>query len=557
VGIFLSTWGGWIGVSLIKGWTLYGVPLLPVMLCASAIFFLGLTDDIFSIAPQHKLAGQIVVSCILMLFGFRLEWTDWTTINLVLSVLWVVGITNALNLLDNMDGLAAGVAFIGGGFLFLCVYLNGGEGFAGIPLLALCAAFLGSLLGFLVYNFNPSSIFMGDSGSLFIGFILACLTMSSNSGGAHGKGLLNVVSVIAIPVLLLFIPILDTGFVSVMRKLFGRPISAGGKDHSSHRMVAIGFSEQKAVLILYCFSAVSGLLAVVLTRLSFGISAVLMVLYLLFVILFWLYLARVKVYPEQSALNSRESGRITPVLTQITHSRRIFEVLLDFVLISVAYYSAYLLRFEGQLGDNFYFFSESFPIVIACQILAFYVMGVYKGVWNSTGVRDLYEYAKAVTIGTAVPMLILLFVYRFKSFSRAVFVIYWGVMLILVSCSRLSFRILDMKLREGRVTGHPTLIYGAGVGGQMSVTEIETNRDLALSIVGFVDDNPNLKGRKIQGYPVLGNQEDLPKIITRYGIMKIVVAFKKGRGDKKREIERLCRENGFGAEVMEMRVSVV
>ena len=128
---------------------------------------------------------------------------------------------------------------------------------------------------------------------------------------------------------------------------------------------------------------------------------------------------------------------------------------MDLVLITIAYYTAYLLRFEGFLGLNFVFFLNSLPIVIACQILFFYVFGVYRGVWENTSIRDLISYGKAITAGTIAPILIFLFLYRFYSFSRAVFVIYWGLMLILVSLSRLSFRLLEEGVRgthrEGNV----------------------------------------------------------------------------------------------------------
>ncbi len=177
VSIFCVTMTVWLAGAGYSGWITYGHPYLPLMACAGAVFGLGLADDIFNISPQHKLAGQIVITSVLMFFGFRLGWTDSETINLLLSILWVVGITNAFNLLDNMDGLSAGIAFIAGAFLFLFIYLNPGySGFSG-PVLLMSAVYLGAILGFLIYNFNPASIFMGDAGSLFIGFMLASLTM--------------------------------------------------------------------------------------------------------------------------------------------------------------------------------------------------------------------------------------------------------------------------------------------------------------------------------------------------------------------------------------------
>jgi UDP-GlcNAc:undecaprenyl-phosphate GlcNAc-1-phosphate transferase len=553
--IFASTLAAWF---LVPGFTnLDSLPLsyLPMILCASAIFLLGLADDIFSMDPQHKLAGQIVITSVLVFLGVSLDWTGSKTLNLVLSIIWIVGITNAFNLLDNMDGLSAGIAFIAGVFIFLTRFLNGGASQEG-PVLLMTAAYLGSVLGFLVYNFNPASIFMGDAGSLFIGFVMACLTILAGTGKSTGGSIGHVLSVMAIPILIVFIPILDTGFVSVMRKLFGRPISQGGKDHSSHRMVAIGFSERRAVVVLYGFSAVSGVIALFMSRLSLGLALLLVVLYLLFVAFFWIYLGRVKVYAEDSILTRKGPSVLTPVLVEVTYRRRLFEVLLDCVLISVALYAAYLLRFEGNPGPNFDFFLKSLPIMLACQIFAFYLLGVYRGVWESTGVRDLMDYVKAITAGTVMTMLILLFLYRFYSFSRAVFVIYWGFMVILVSLSRLSFRILDEGFRLRSQRGEHTLIYGAGVGGQFALKEIENNHDLGLKLVGFVDDNPRLKGRKIRGYPIFGGQETLEAVIQKEGVKKIIVSFKDQGSEKVRDIKSLCLKIGTEVDVKRMRVEI-
>ena len=556
VGIFASFIMIWALAVNITGWTAFGLPYLPMVLCASAIFFLGLTDDLFNMVPQHKLAGQIVIASILIVFGFRLDWTTSKTINLFLSIIWLIGITNAFNLLDNMDGLSAGIAFIAGFFLFLMHYFNPGIGSLSGPFLLVASIYLGAILGFLIFNFNPASIFMGDAGSLFIGFLLAGMTNIHNAGKPSGFNMGHLISVIAIPILILFIPILDTGFVSVMRRLFSRPISQGGKDHSSHRMVAIGFSERKAVLVLYAFAITSGVIALIVRNLNIGISLLIITIYLLFVIFFWIYLAKVKVYPEASILSYNGRRGVTPILIEITYRRRLFEVFLDLILITIAYYSAYLLRFEGTLGGNFDYFLKSLPIMIACQIMWFFIMGTYRGVWEKTGLRDITGYVKAITAGTVMPMLIIVFIYRFSSFSRAVFVIYWILMLILVSLSRLSFRLLDEEIRKGNQNGKHTLVYGVGVGGQMAMREIETNRELEMVLIGFIDDDPRMHGRRVEGYPVFGGQEELEKIIHKHDIKKIVVSFKKNGSEKKREIQRLCQSLGLELEIGQMKLII-
>ncbi|MCF8130786.1 MAG: glycosyl transferase [Deltaproteobacteria bacterium] len=557
VGIFSAMMSSWFGGALWLGWNVFGQPYFTMMLCASGIFFLGLADDIFNMDPQHKLAGQVIITAILLFFGFRLGWAESKTLDIFFSILWVVGITNAFNLLDNMDGLSCGIAFIAGAFLFLYYYLNPSPRTLSGPGLLLLCTYLGSILGFLVYNFNPASIFMGDAGSLFIGFVLACLAMTGTPSAASGESsFFHLLSVILIPVLILFIPILDTGFVSLMRKLFRRPISQGGRDHSSHRLVAIGLSEKKAVLVLYGFSVASGLLALAINRLNTGTSAVMIVLYLLFILFFWIYLAKVKVYSEKSIISEAPSGKITPLLIEMTYRRRLFEVLLDLVLITVAYYTAYLLRFEGDPGLNFDFFLKSLPIVIACQILFFFLFGVYRGIWENTSLRDLISYGKAITAGTIAPILVLLFIYRFYSFSRAVFVIYWGLMLMLVSATRLSFRLLDEGVRRDGQKGRPVLVYGAGLGGQMLLKEIETNKALNMAIKGFMDDNRDIQRKRIRGYPVLGGINDLEKILVSHPVKEIIISFRENSSDKKRDIKRLLENLGAEVDVREMKLTI-
>ncbi len=555
VAIYLSAVGAWGAFALASPHSAASRPLLIIMAAATAMFFLGLADDLISMDPQHKLAGQIIISAVLLFFGLHLEWTGAKTLDLLISIFWLVGITNAFNLLDNMDGLAAGIAFIGAGFLFLFSTFYPQPGLTSSGTEVVIAAFLGSLLGFLVYNFNPASIFMGDAGSLFIGFLLACLTMQVHGGRVHGGGgILHLLSVISVPVFIVFIPIVDTTLVSITRKLFGRHISQGGRDHSSHRLVAVGFSEKKAVMVLYGFSIASGGIALSVRWLSPYIGLVFVVVYMLFVGFFWIYLGKIRVYEEESILTRREG--ITPVLVEVTYRRRLLEVMLDFVLVSLAYYAAYLLRFEGNLRGNFDMFLKSLPILIAAQIISSYFFGIYKGVWGSTGIHDLLDYGKAVTTATVLTVLVLLGLYRFSGFSRAVFVIYWVLMIVLMSGSRLSFRMLDEALGHRGKDGKKAIIYGAGIGGQFALKEIESNQDLGLRAVGFIDDKRSLQGRKIRGYSVLGGRTDLLRIIEKYGIEEVIVSFKENGERTKEEIQKDLERLGKDVKVRQMKLTI-
>lgn len=553
VGLFVSLMAVWHAAFFKLALFSAAAPFIPLALGCLAIFLLGLTDDLFDINPQHKLVGQIIIASLLVIFGFQIQWFTSRTANLVISIFWIVGITNAFNLLDNMDGLSAGIAFIAGLFLLLSGIFSGPESI--FPALVVLSAFLGALLGFLIYNFHPASIFMGDSGSLLIGFLIAGLTTKA-SGLMTGLHSGHIVFVLAIPILILFIPILDTAFVSIMRKLSGRPISRGGQDHSSHRMVAIGFSERRAVLTLYAFAAGAGVLALAVKSLALGVSVVLVVMYLLFIVFFWITLARVKVYVDTSVVSYAKEGKLTPLLIEITYKQRLFEVLLDLVLIPLSYWISYLLRFEGSAyGANFSVFIKSLPIVVACQLFAFFLFGVYRGIWQYVGMRDVIVFGKAITVGAVLSVLVNLGIYRFMGFSRTVFVIYWFILFGLVIASRFSYRLIsEATPKQALKEGKRALIYGAGAGGQLVMQEIEGNGNLGLAPVGFLDDDAGKQKKRFLGYPVLGGRDSLRELVHKYRIAEVIVSFRNIDREAMNSLRRECI--ALGVNLSRLHISI-
>ena len=523
---------------------------LPLLICAFLVFTLGLVDDIYHLAPQTKLVGQIIAASFLVFFGFKIDWFESYAFNTFFSVFWIVGITNAFNLLDNMDGLSAGIAFLASLFLAVITVLSLGSG-SGNAHLLLIALFMGPLLGFLLYNFHPASIFMGDSGSLFIGFSLAGLTTHANV--FHSTHLLPIIMV---PVLILFIPILDTGFVSVMRTIFGRSIARGGRDHSSHRLVAIGLPERQAVLTLYAFSLFGGTVALVgaLYQPRYFIS--LLGVFLLVSLFFWIYLAKVRVYPEEDKTLIEKSKALTTVWIDFTYRRRIFEVILDVCLVSFSYWLSYFLRFEGiSYLTNFPFFLKSLPVALGSLMCSYFAFGVYRGFWRYTSVADFLTYLKAVTIGVVLSILIILFIYRFQEYSRTLFVIYWGIALFFLAGSRLSFRLIAEALRRNsKASGRRILIYGAGDKGEFALREILNNQKLGLTPVGFIDDDVRKRRRKIQGYKVLGGRDDLAAMVQKYEINEVIVASDKIHADNLKVACAVCEDLGIALRNLELSI---
>jgi UDP-GlcNAc:undecaprenyl-phosphate GlcNAc-1-phosphate transferase len=232
---------------------------VSIFLGATLVSFCGIWDDRWGMRPLLKLGiGQPLAALILVVSGIRINFLPHPILNILVTIIWVVGITSALNLLDNMDGLSAGVATVASAFFLLLAAMSG-QYLVG----SLAAALLGACVGFLVYNFNPASIFMGDTGALFIGFILAAVGIK-----LRFPGRMDIVTWM-IPVLVLGVPIFDTTLVVISRLRRGlNPTTHPGKDHFSHRLVAMGLSQREAVMAICLISGTLGMLAIFLTQAS-------------------------------------------------------------------------------------------------------------------------------------------------------------------------------------------------------------------------------------------------------------------------------------------------
>jgi UDP-GlcNAc:undecaprenyl-phosphate GlcNAc-1-phosphate transferase len=512
------------------------VPLSPqarVVLGASALLFLvGLIDDFHSLKPYQKLSGQIMGAAVVVWCGLTLPWTGSLPVNMAITLFWLIGITNAVNLLDNMDGLAGGVAAIASAFLALN-FLGNGQAAEALML----AVFGAALLGFLVYNSNPASIFMGDCGSMFIGFFLASSALLCPTAGRSR----SVLPVLAVPVLTLFIPIFDTLLVTIVRKLSGQGIAQGGRDHTSHRLVALGLSERRAVWLLYGLAAVSGLLGLLVRDLTIDFSLAAVLGYVLLLTFAGVHLAGVKVYDEAEVQAARAQPLVA-FLVDLSYKRRVFEVLLDVVLIALSYHTAYLVAFGPLTGDEpMRRFLLAVPVLVCIKLATFLALGVYRGLWRYVSVDNLMVFAKAVVVGSVASVLALLFAFRFEGFSRVVLVLDGLILLVLLTGSRLTFRLFRQLLPMPRTSpGHRVLIYGAGDAGELLARELLNNPALECTPVGFADDDPLKKGKIIHGLRVFGGNGSFLAICAQHAIDEVLISSMKFTPARLEEIGREC-----------------
>jgi UDP-GlcNAc:undecaprenyl-phosphate GlcNAc-1-phosphate transferase len=242
------------------------------------IVITGALDDRFELSAKVKLLGQLIAASVVVAFGLRVDlvnipfgddtmvYVGWLSIPL--TILWIVGVTNAINLIDGLDGLAAGVSAIATGTMMVMSLMMGN-----VTVALLCAVLLGSIIGFLFFNFHPAKIFMGDSGALFLGFSLATLSIL-------GFKQATIVSFI-LPILILGVPLSDTFFAILRRYVNKTPISVADKSHLHHCLLQLGFSHRKTVLMIYGIATFFGLCAIVLSQASLWVALIVIAIILI------------------------------------------------------------------------------------------------------------------------------------------------------------------------------------------------------------------------------------------------------------------------------------
>ena len=538
LGGFAMVGAFFVGLSLSADWR----PLLPLLCCAGAMFAIGTADDIWHVPATTKLVAQMIVAAGLIYLTPRVPLSGSVVVDLVLAFTWIIGITNAFNLLDNIDGLAAGIAVIAG-VSYLAIISPGGSE----PMRLAMAAFTGAALGFLIYNFEPASIFMGDGGSLFLGAFLGTSSFLLAPSLAP-----RFASTALVPLLILLIPIFDTTFVTLTRRLAGRSAMVGGRDHTSHRLVALGVSDRQAVLALYLLAAIGGLVAIVLRHVQLDDAAIIISLYLLVVAALGVVLGHVKA-AEEGAAADVEGGQ-APLVADLTYQYRIYEVLLDVALIAVAYYASFRIRFDQlQFAQFLPPFVQSFPIVVASQLAGLWLVGKYRQVWPRFDSEEVLTIIKGVALGVAGSVSLVVYLYRFERFSRGVFVIDGVVLTALLVGSRVAITRIDEYLRSQRTQGgRAALIYGAGRGGAVLVRELLQNRALGMTPVGFIDDDRSKRRLRLSGVPVLGHVTDLPAVIRSRRVAEVLISIHSLAPEQLALVVDICRQHGIEARRMRL-----
>ena len=406
----------------------------------------------------------------------------------------------------------------------------------------------GALAGFLPYNFNPAKIFLGDSGSLVLGYVLAVMVVTGSPRYATATAVI-------IPLLTLAVPIVDTLLSFARRMLTCRSTEARGtgslarsliaikqvfvadRDHIHHRLLATGLSHRRAVLALYAVAGLWSGLAFLSVIAQFK-NAVLLLMSA--VVATAIGIARLGYFDAAvSRIGSAFERVDRPKL-----DRSFFFGFADLLLITIAYWGAYFLIVGADAPATArHWHVNTFPFVVLLQLCLFWVAGLYRGLWRAIGVDDLLRVAIAVSAGGALSFSFVI-VNQPPEGTGSLFVVHTLTLGWLMSGLRSAYRLVDYSRFQRMIGSRPALIYGAGLGGRLLLRELRQNTAYGFHAIGFIDDDRRLGGQLISGLPVLGGLSDLPALLRHKQIHALLVSSESIMGRPLHHAIEVCRSHG-------------
>ncbi|MGI9626601.1 MAG: hypothetical protein ACR2QM_07190 [Longimicrobiales bacterium] len=505
------------------------------------MFVAGLVDDLRDLTPATKLTLQVIAASLLISSGLIVALTGVFVLDVLISLAWYVAITNALNLLDNMNGLAGGVSAIAATYLGVLLAWDGLWFHA-----TLAFSLAGACGGFLVHNYPKAKIFMGDSGSLFIGVLLGGLGLSPAPGLSRG-----LFAVVAVPMLVLAVPILDTMLVTASRLAEGRPISQGGRDHASHRLVAVGIEESRAVRLLWLFAGASGAVALALRTTDRAFAGLLGAVVLL-------ALAAVATYLLGIQVRERVGGGT--LLARVLGANRHWPALaiaLDVVAIGVAYYGAYLLRWDGEvLNQELAYFADTVALVIAFKVVAFGIFQMYRGPLRYLSVGEGERLVAANVVGAGMAFVASIMIFGF-GFSRAVLVVDFLLCLALTLGYRLTVRVLDAQGARWHEDADRAVIVGNEQDALLVLTELKSGGIKALRPVCVLDPAGYEGSDHLRGMTVRSGPARAAKWLSDHGADGAFVVRRDGCVDPPvSDLVEQCLESGIPVHFLDISLAL-
>jgi UDP-GlcNAc:undecaprenyl-phosphate GlcNAc-1-phosphate transferase len=535
-----------------------------IAICFAAIFLLGLWDDIKALNPGIKFGVQIAAAALIYFAGFKISVVtnpvsfgilNVQFISLPLTILWIVGITNAFNLIDGLDGLASGVGSIACIFIFAVSIMSGQQL---VAILSLMIA--GALIGFLPYNFRPARIFLGDSGSLFIGFLLSLLSLQSTAKLSTGFALL-------FPLLVLGLPITDT-LVSMIRRFLGSFLAGQNGDktkplfkkiygmfrpdsaHIHHRLLSLGLSHRNTVIILYAVSAIFGVGAFVLTKIEN--TEMLIVFALIGCFIFVLGIKKLR-YHEIAIFNN---GLLMPFYERWVMNRTSYLSLFDLGFIATAYCLSYFIIHKVNPGINLLLhFDRTLLLVLAVQLSIFWMAGTYREKIREMGLGGAMAVTRSVFFAVLATIFIIIFgTVLSLAISIQFLVLDFYFLLTFTLGFRIAYSAFVYWFNREKDSTQNILIYGVNENGSMILHKISNSSTSNVKVLGFLDDDTGIVGKYINGYPVLGSHWQIEKINRKKRIDAIYLCQDNIKSENYRRMQRTARQNGIEIKVLQIQL---
>ncbi|MGH9459356.1 MAG: hypothetical protein ACRD2J_17100 [Thermoanaerobaculia bacterium] len=515
--------------SLLGGLALGALPILAI----------SLRDDIRPLPAIPKFAAHflgaviavsagIVLGPVVHVFGQDVT-IGWLAIPL--SILWLMGLTSAFNIIDGLDGLSAGLAFISSASLAIVSLVNGA-----LEMAAAASILAGALAGFLPYNVNPAKIYLGDTGATAIGFMLGCLALGGGSRGSAGLA-------VALPLLVVGVPIADTLLAMARRAVrrLGGDRTAGifiaDADHIHHRLLALGYTHRRAVALLYVVGIVLALTGLASLFLSYQKAAVLLV-----TILIACVIGVGKLGYDEFAVFRR--GQLLRVYEVPALKTGLFTVFFDIAMVAVSIWLAIGLKYDDwNLDHHRVAAAQLLALLPACTIGTFAVMRIYRDSWRNAGVDDMVKLAAAIVIAGGAALFVNAIAIE-RPVSISLVVMATVLFLVVGGGIRASYRVLYQMHRRASRDGEPVVIYGAGKAGVLALREIITNEAVLMRPVAFLDDDDSLRGKYVHGLPVMGTFADVSAVMEKTGAKGLVIASPKIPITKDAQVVEMCRPTG-------------
>jgi len=530
LGIFLGGLSGLLVALFWKDyyWQMFTFKYAGILTGATIMLITGIFDDTRGLSASQKFLLQLIASTIVVYSGCKIE----TIINpfgdpiqlgifsIPVTYLWLIGITNAMNLLDGLDGLASGV-----GLLALTTFGILSFQQQDWMTFAICLAFIGGIIGFLYFNYHPASIFMGDTGSLFLGFLIAALAVKGLQVSEGNIALL-------VPIIALAVPIGDTSLAFFRRISQGHHPFSPDRDHLHHRLLFLGLSHRQAVHIIYLFSFLFGLAAILMAT-ETGLYGALVVLLIFLVAVLSLYrlgyleAQKIKTYiGEQTVIEVKKE--MAP-LSMRRFWHKLILISSDVIMLNLALLITYIIRFQSGLFENisnlslnFYFTSGIWLLLTSFFILLFVLNGLYTMHWDISRFDQVIRNSRIILFGAIILFLITLDPDKILSPGRLNLVVYAGFLIILINLGRLFIIYIEKKFSVLEYGQHHALLIGSDIKARKILDEIKQNPHLLYHIVGIIaaakPDSP------INNIKYLGNYSKISSVIRDKGIEEVIIA---------------------------------